>query len=1006
MMPCAFARPQPLDLQDAGFVVRHWDVDGGLPGQQVYALAQTPDGYLWIGTEGGLSRYDGMTFKTFTLSHLPGRLKIMSLFCDSRGRLWIGRAGRSLILYEHGRFRAMTAEPGITNNIQAIAEDAGGSIWFLSREGGTITRFHNERIEAAPVAIKQSAIRNLAFGSEGQLLFSTESNAYLLPQSGTDSANAMKVGRTLFAARDGTARIVTDQGLCRIQGGVPTAERPFLINPKNPPLPPFNMAGQDSLGNCWLVGSRSGRIHVSLVRPDGLPIHLDISDHLREMAPLMPDNYQNYFTTSLMCDRNGSVWIGSLAGLYQFRPTLFREPLAVQSLAGSTVLRIREDSAGRLWFVSHGKVVYLDRQQNNLVKTPIPGGFAWLAERETVWAADGNELTHWVLNPDSLTWTAGRREVLPAPIRILHLTPAGELWVGTTDGTYLKNDDGFVFMGPEHGLVTGAMAGDHEGRFYASFGNDGTYRYDGVAWERILDRGESAATQIAALAVDRDGTLWAAGRGPALARWKDGRWFQFEGLGFDWPESAIDVLPDARGGLWLATLSRGIVWLDRNALDAAADGGTSEVIGRSFGVSDGLPTGACAGWGGGMVETRDGQVWATTKIGPAVIERDAARQEFSRLSGPQQAVIEAILVDDAAIDIPPFTGSPGDKSISRIELLPGQSRLEFLFSAPNFLAPDQIRFRYRLDGIDSKWVDGGTDRSTHYQDLPVGKYSFRVAATNSFGVWNERDTSIDVVVHPAWWQRKTVRAAAVLLIAITAGLYLRSIVRRARRRSDVQERFAQQLIESQEQERKRIAGELHDSLGHDLVLIKQSLDLTALRLGKSATPVPEVGHRLAEIAGLTGHAINEIRHITTELQPPELQGIGLSAAIDAMAGRVAEHSGLRVHCHVEDLDQDLDEETAITLYRIIQECLSNTLKHAEAATVWISAHAREGCLRLVYEDDGKGFTIKSRGDLPGGPGFGLAGLQKRARMLTGILTFDTEPGKGFRCTIEIALRAL
>lgn len=990
--------------EDAGYVVRHWGVDDGLPNQAVYALAQDRDGYLWIGTDRGLVRFDGLDFESFALPGVSETASIVALFCDSRGRLWIAEKWGSLILYEDGKFRPVRPPTDETWAIWHMTEDPEGTLWFSGWYGGDVACFRDGRLEPAPVRLPaHTPVTGLGFGGDGQLLFSSEYGGAYLLQTGEgqrESPVPTRVGRALCQGPDGTSRIITKEGVCRLEESNPVLMQRFEALPEQG----GKFVGQNAGGTLWHISRGNNGIEVFIGEPEGRNFRMEVRTPSQmprvNSAPDEVSTYPNSLYSIAFLD-DDSVWLGTSDGLFQFRSTLFRQPAELgRFTTGLNVSRIREDAAERLWFVTHQNSFCLDEGRTRLAKTAVSGGFAWLTEGESIWQAFGKKVANWRLDPADGQWRVHRHEPLPAVARCLHLTRGGDLWVGTLGGPCLRSPDGFTLQGPEVPVV--AMASDPSDRIYALFA-DGSLRWgeDGH-WHHIS---EGPTGKINALCVDEDGGLWVAGERPALARWKNGHWFPFDGQRIDWPQVALDVLVDDRGGLWLSTPNIGILWLNHRALDAVAEGREVRIDHKVFDINDGLPTAVCAEWDGGMTQTRGGKIWVTTESGPAVIDLDAL-QRTRETSTRQPIVIKEVRVDDASVEFRSRADGEPEAGAPLLEVRPGQQRIEFVFSAPNFSAPEQVRFRYRLDGLDLDWVNGGTVRSTHYRDLPPGPYRFHVAATNSYGVWNGVGTSLDVVVLPAWWQRRSSQGAAAVLALAAAGLAGWLAVRSVRRRSEAQERFAQRLIASQEQERQRIAGDLHDSLGQDLVLIKQALDIEALETGSGERGNRPARSSLFAVADLAGHAIERVRSITDDLSPPELGRMGLVAALEEMADRASEHAGIPVRCRVADLDRDWADDESINVYRIIQECLTNAIKHAEAQSIVISAKCRLDTLRVLVEDDGKGYNVNTPADRDYGAGHGLEGLKKRALMLGGTFLIRARPDRGTRCTLEIPLHRL
>jgi len=303
-----------------------------------------------------------------------------------------------------------------------------------------------------------------------------------------------------------------------------------------------------------------------------------------------------------------------------------------------------------------------------------------------------------------------------------------------------------------------------------------------------------------------------------------------------------------------------------------------------------------------------------------------------------------------------------------------------------------------MDGLEPDWVDGGTTRSALYTRLPPGSYQFRVTACNSDGVWNETGTALAIVVQPAWWQTWWLRALALVTGAAAVFGFNEWRVLQLKRRRLQQEDFSRQLIASQEKERHRIATELHDSLGQNLLVIKNRAYL-GLKAGETG---PAMQTQLQEISEASAQAIAEVRSIARALRPYQLERLGLPLALKALTDQLAATTSLRVEADLAALDGGLSPEVAISLYRIVQESLNNVAKHAQASTVRLQARVVAAGLCLSIQDDGRGFDVAAlRNQTQPQAAFGLLAMVERVRLLGGTLTIDSHPGRGTRLEMVI-----
>jgi signal transduction histidine kinase len=348
---------------------------------------------------------------------------------------------------------------------------------------------------------------------------------------------------------------------------------------------------------------------------------------------------------------------------------------------------------------------------------------------------------------------------------------------------------------------------------------------------------------------------------------------------------------------------------------------------------------------------------------------------------PPTVYIEEVSADDRSLSL-------GTRTVT---IPPGVRRVGFRYTALSSSAPEKSLFRYRLEGYDDAWVNAGPAREAIYMRLPPRKYQFHVSAGNKDGVWNTAGAVLDVVVVPPWWQTWWFRVVAVAALAGTVFGAYEVRVQQHKRARTAQELFARRLIESQEQERKRVAAELHDSLGQSLQVIKGRAQLGLNRRGDAVDST----RQFEEISSAAGQAIQEVRAISHALRPAELDQLGLAMAIEWMVERTGATSTTRFGCEMDGVDR-LPPEMEITLYRIAQEGINNVLKHANATEAILQLQRADGAVRFSIFDNGRGLDKPRHPD-----GQGLMGMAERVRLLGGKFDIQSAPGKGTRLTVTI-----
>jgi len=495
------------------------------------------------------------------------------------------------------------------------------------------------------------------------------------------------------------------------------------------------------------------------------------------------------------------------------------------------------------------------------------------------------------------------------------------------------------------------------------------------------------SNQIRGLYQSPDGTLWIGSRGGGLSCWQNGRLTSFtteHGL----PNNSItQILQDDAGDFWFGS-SRHIFRVRQTELRALAAGKIRFVHPLVLGRADGMPRGQCtSGFQPGALKTKSGVLCFPMVNGLVTIDP----RRFAEAARPARVLLEETLVDGQPVLFP---DKPGDRLLS---IGPGRHSAEFHYTALGGSAPERVQFKYRLDGFED-WVEAGTERQARYRNIPPGSYQFQVLACNSDGVWGETGPSLAVVVEPYFWQTWWVRGAFVLIVAGCVFGFYEWRLSRLHRARKAQQVLSRSLIESQERERQRIATDLHDSLGQDLMLINNRVTLLA---SKVADP-SEVAKQLGEISQTTVRAIAEMRAIAEALRPPDLEHIGITKAIEWLVDKVAGVSPARILTELERIDGLLSAEQEIHLYRIIQEGLNNVLKHASASRAILEVKREPTSIRVSLFDNGKGFDLQSRLAASGArPGIGFSSMSERARVLGGELDIQSAPDQGTRLTVSI-----
>ncbi len=371
---------------------------------------------------------------------------------------------------------------------------------------------------------------------------------------------------------------------------------------------------------------------------------------------------------------------------------------------------------------------------------------------------------------------------------------------------------------------------------------------------------------------------------------------------------------------------------------------------------------------------------------------------------PPPVVIESIRIGKS--DPPALAGGfsrgvdpPAKAGGSDIEIQPGQENLEIDYTGLSFIKPEQVRFRYRLENLDDDWTEAGTRRTAFYPYLPPGTYTFRVTAANSDNVWNETGATISITVVPPFYQRwYLIAVCAALALFVFYAIY-RARVSQLERARLAQEEFSRKLLASQEQERQRIASELHDTLGQSLLIIKNRVALAQTDVDERET----VEEQLSELSHSAAAAIEECREIAYNLRPYQISRFGLSKTLYGIFMRLNEVTQIRATAEIDDIDGVLSPEAEINIYRIVQETVNNIIKHSAASEALLAVKRGDNEITILIEDDGRGF-LQSSVKTNGKGGFGLMGIAERVKMLHGIYEIESAPESGTRIRIKFDIK--
>jgi ligand-binding sensor domain-containing protein/two-component sensor histidine kinase len=975
-----------------------WRTENGLPQNKVRALLQTQNGYIWIATEEGLARFDGIRFTVFDKQNTSAikSNSIQSLFEDRQGYLWIG-TDKGLARWKDQQFNAYTTREGLSNdNIQSLCESQEGDLWVgtmsglnrmrgqqitayttkqgladnsirsiyqdqagriwvssatgLSRfDGSTFTTYTtNQELPASNIgAIYQTRNGDLWFGtSDGLLQFRNERFTLFTTQNGLSNNKVW----SLHEDREGALWIGTDNGLNRFREGKITV----LTTQEGAADHTIWSIFEDRQGSLWL-GTPGG-----LIRFQG--------GHFASYTTT--EGLSNNVVLAILEDREGNLWVGTEAGgLNLFKDRKFFTYTTREGLSNDMAWTIREGLDGSLWIGTQGG---LTRLQGGKAKTyTTTDGLASSTVRAL---CEDREGSLWIGTPAGLTqfkdgrFTTYRVEdgLSNDAIWAIHEDREGSLWVGTLGGLTQLKQGNFTVYTTNDGLSDDsvlAIQSDSQGGLWIGTRNGGLNLFkDGKFTAYTLENGLSD-NDVRAIYEDKTGTIWAGTRRGGLNRLRDGKITSYttkDGL-FD--DCVFQILEDESGNLWMSC-TKGIFQASLKELNDFADGRILSVASVAYGMRDGMLSRECNGGQPAGWKSRDGKLWFPTIKGVAVIDP----QSIKLNQEPTPVVIEQVIADDKSLDL----GKP-------IDLSAGLGRIEFHYAGLSFVAPEKIRFKYKLEGYDKDWIDAGSNRVANYTGIPPGHYQFQVLACNNDGLWNEASGSFAFYLKPHVYQTYWFYLLlAVVCLGIGLALYRLRI-------GQVKAQFSAVLAE-----RNRMAREIHDTLAQGFVGI--GLQLQAV--GKMLTASPQAAQQHLDLAQkMVNHSLAEARRTVWNLRAQALEGSDLAAALSETAKQMTAGTAVEAQLTISGTPQLLASGAENHLLRIGQEAITNALKHGKPKTIRIELIYEPGSVRLRVEDDGCGFNADRIASSEQGH-FGLTGMRERIAGLKGELQLQSQPGAG------------
>jgi ligand-binding sensor domain-containing protein len=728
------------------YELKFWRTTDGLPNSHVQAILQTRDGYLWLGTEEGLARFDGVTFTVFNRDNTPALASnsICGLLEDAQGTLWVGSLG-GLNGYKDGRWgAALTTANGLPNaRINHLVPARDGGMWIATQGG--LARLRSGVIETVTPADGpiQEEVTAVLEDADGTLWLGTMTQGLVRIRDGhvvrftTKDGLAANLVRGLAKDAAGRLWIGTGAGLCYFANGR------FSTHAAGDVTQQFAAEAIviDRAGSVWVPTNRG----LGRTQGDSLAL-LGEQNGLSGVAVVHED-------------RAGSLWIGTGSGLARLSDGRFTVYTSREGLGLDDPWSVVEDREGTLW-VGNAQGLYARRRDGRVVTYASAQGLKRDVVRTLTAGRDGSL---WIgsrtsglfrLKDGRITAYAAAEGLRGLAVRAIHEAADGTLWIGTRDGglnrfkdgrfTVFTTRDGLAHDGitsirqtPDGDLWVGAISGGltrlHDGRFQVYTARDGL-----------------PADDILALQEDRAGGLW-IGTSRGLGRFHAGRFTSYTKRRGLCDDLVLSVLDDGRGDLWL-TSNKGICRVSRTQIEALDKMVIQSLTPHVYTTADGLPTDEGVGVEQNTSDrASDGRLWFAMSRGLATLD-----------PGGVQPEAEALRVDLEEVRV--------DKRVTTANVhAPGAGELEFRYTAPTLLRPERVTFKYILEGFDTAWTNAERRRTAYYTNIPPGRYRFRVVSVNEDGVAGEQGASFALQLRPHYYQ--TLWFSVLCMALAAAGIY-------------------------------------------------------------------------------------------------------------------------------------------------------------------------------------------------------------------------------------------
>jgi signal transduction histidine kinase/ligand-binding sensor domain-containing protein len=984
------------------YLIDVWQGEKGLPQNTITGIAQTPDGYLWISTLDGVARFDGVRFRMFRAGDTPalGSGRVRFLFAGRHGELRFATQEGGVVQLKDGRFAplALPQTQGVRSAVIQVAEEESGALW-LSMEDGSVGRLANGHYSTVSTNWKAAGRPSFEVRADARNRLWALSSSGLSQLAGQRLVPALsgRPGEYVVhcASRSGGWWLSAggEVGLWRDGQWIARAGRPGVA------VESITCGIEDRGGHLWLGTTGQGLFRCDT---NGAPMQFTKRDGLSS------DSVRTLFE-----DGEGNLWVGTEdGGLDRLRLPLFTVYGLAQGLSSERITTVSEGRAGEVWVGTDGNGVNVLQGETARVAEDETPALSWrvsavLADGQgRVWAAvrSGGVFRR----QDGPFRPVADLTYMGYTTRSLFEDSHGTVWVGQRNTRLLPRVEGDTIRTielPQSMPLADVrvMAEDAAGNMW--FGTDGTglLRWKDGQFTRFTCENGLSSDFVWALRPEPDGVLWIGTYGGGLTRLKDGRAVICTTRHGLVDNVICHIADDGRGQYWFSS-NQGIFRVAKAELNQFAEGKRARIQCVAYGRSDGLPALECeGGCQPAGCRSRDGRLWFPTIRGLVVV--DPAEVNTNTIAPPVH--IERIVVDGKVTEaddwqrseetrMPASAGAPGSASHAvpvALEIRPGSRRFEFDYTGLNFSAPEKLRFRHKLEGVDAEWVDTGGQREASYNRLAHGTYTFSVQACNREGVWNQMGDKLTFTVLPHFWQTGWFAGLVLVIFGGTVGASVRYALRR---RHQGQLKIVRQL-HAVERERTRIARDIHDDLGASLTEIGY-LGALAVRDSKS---LAEAREQLERIMVRTRELARRLDETVWAVNPKNDSAGHLATYLCHFAKEFLEPTAIR--CRLDVVPNlpgvTLTAEVRHNMLLVIKEALNNAVKHSGATEVKLRLTVSDGVMSIEVSDNGRGFAADATRE----GGNGLRNMAARMEEIGGQFVVRSAPAEGATVCLRLPL---